>query len=139
MLTFLKNLGVTKLGIEFVMRVFGLCFVMVACVHLLGCVWLHMGLTSILEIVAADEALVNESMAMGVAVDNILLNRNWMLREYGSAEGAESQGNWDRYVDAAYWAVVTVSSVGYGDVTPTSRSERLFGILVIILGTFLYA
>lgn len=138
-MSFLKNLGATKLGLEFVTRLLGLCFVMVACMHLLGCIWLHMGLASIEAVAAADEILQNESLSAGVEVDAEMLNRNWMLREYGSLQAAESVDNWGRYVDAAYWTVVTVSSVGYGDIIPTSPSERLYVIIVIILGIFLYA
>ena len=38
---FLKNLGVTKLGFEFVLRTFGLLFLLVSCTHLLGCLFLR--------------------------------------------------------------------------------------------------
>lgn len=139
MVVFLKNLGVSKLGVEFFMRVLGLCFIMIACMHLLGCVWLHLGLSSIERIAEADENLLNESAAVGAVVAPELLNRNWMLKSYGSLNGATVQGYWGRYVDATYWTVVTLSSVGYGDILPTSRTERVFGIIVIIFGTFLYA
>ncbi|ELY93920.1 TrkA-N domain-containing protein [Natrialba hulunbeirensis JCM 10989] len=37
-------------------------------------------------------------------------------------------------VDAAYFTVVTASTVGYGDVHPTSEAGRLFAISLAILG-----
>jgi hypothetical protein len=45
----------------------------------------------------------------------------------------------EQYIDAVYWAIVTMSSVGYGDVLPVTNTERTVSIFVIVLGTFLYA
>lgn len=36
--------------------------------------------------------------------------------------------------DGIWWAIVTVSTVGYGDVVPTSALGRLLGVGLIILG-----
>eukprot|EP01049_Picozoa_sp_SAG25_P025669 SAG25_NODE_12340_length_282_cov_0.568306_1_plen_60_part_10 len=37
------------------------------------------------------------------------------------------------------WVMVTLSSVGYGDVLPSSSTERFFTTVLIVFGTFLYA
>ena len=36
--------------------------------------------------------------------------------------------------DALYWAVVTLSTVGYGDIVPTSKAGKLFALLIILSG-----
>ncbi len=36
--------------------------------------------------------------------------------------------------DAFYWAIVTISTVGYGDVTPVSHEGRVVAIVVIVSG-----
>lgn len=36
--------------------------------------------------------------------------------------------------DAIYWAVVTISTVGYGDIVPTSKAGKVFALLLIISG-----
>jgi voltage-gated potassium channel len=36
--------------------------------------------------------------------------------------------------DAVYWAVVTLATVGYGDIVPISRTARIFSIIVILCG-----
>jgi hypothetical protein len=43
------------------------------------------------------------------------------------------------FIDAVYLTIVTVSTVGYGDIHPTSVGGKLFGIALIVIGigTFL--
>jgi voltage-gated potassium channel len=49
--------------------------------------------------------------------------------EYG-APGSEFHSLWDAY----YWAIVTVSTVGYGDVTPHTDAGRVIAIGLILSG-----
>ena len=44
-----------------------------------------------------------------------------------------------RYMDALYFSVVTVATVGYGDITPVTTAGRIVAMLMIItgVGTFL--
>jgi hypothetical protein len=38
------------------------------------------------------------------------------------------------FIDALYLTIVTVSTVGYGDIHPTNAASKLFGIVLIIIG-----
>ncbi|WP_201353036.1 NAD-binding protein [Hydrogenimonas urashimensis] len=49
-------------------------------------------------------------------------------------EGAGQNPNINSLFDAIYWAVVTVTTVGYGDITPVTHEGRFISILVIITG-----
>lgn len=53
--------------------------------------------------------------------------------------GVESRMNagFGRLSDSLYWAVVTLASVGYGDITPESLPGRLLTIPFIIIGVVL--
>lgn len=42
-------------------------------------------------------------------------------------------------LDAFYYAVVTASTVGYGDLTPLTQQARLFSLSVVVLGTASFA
>ena len=42
------------------------------------------------------------------------------------------------YVSCLYWAFTTMTSIGYGDITPSSTSERLVCILVMIISSGIF-
>jgi hypothetical protein len=39
---------------------------------------------------------------------------------------------WDGYVTSLYWSIVTLSSVGYGDLHPVSTDEMVFCIFYMM-------
>ena len=45
----------------------------------------------------------------------------------------------ERYVAALYWSVMTICTVGYGDIVPVTLAERCFLIFAMLLGASLYA
>jgi voltage-gated potassium channel len=40
---------------------------------------------------------------------------------------------WSRF-DSFYWAFITATTVGYGDIRPASKGSRLLSILIALLG-----
>ena len=42
-------------------------------------------------------------------------------------------------LDAFYYTLVTASTVGYGDITPTTQEARLFSLSVVVVGTASFA
>ena len=74
---------------------------------------------------------------------------NWVNHYYGSLQGhpdaacdpefGESVSIASRYITSLYWSVMTISTVGYGDVPPQTDAERAFEILGMLLGASTYA
>ena len=44
----------------------------------------------------------------------------------------------ESYIDSVYWALTTLTTVGYGDITPQSYMGKIYTMLIMILGVGVY-
>jgi len=51
----------------------------------------------------------------------------------------EEQDNYHKYVASLYWACVTVTTIGYGDINPATHEERQFASFGVIAGACVFA
>lgn len=49
-----------------------------------------------------------------------------------------SNPQFDSYLESAYFTVSTMTSVGYGDVTPQTHLGKIIAMAMMLLGTFIF-
>ena len=165
----LRTIGVSKPGMEFLLRIMFLAGVVLFVTHLVACLWINAGRTQTERCAMLgdpdfpdiDEDWVECGRTRGddgwvamAGVPNWYTNEYWttdgeVRREHDNLDGIVNatefqswnlpRNHWTVYLDACYWVLVTMSTVGYGDITPRSSFERIFACNVILLGAFVWA
>lgn len=51
---------------------------------------------------------------------------------------ADKNENVQNYLDALWWGVATITTVGYGDIIPVTTAGRVIGIVLMYTGTVLF-
>ena len=54
-------------------------------------------------------------------------------------QGLADAENGERYMQAIYWAITTLTTVGYGDISPIGIAEKIFTVLTMTLGIGFFA
>lgn len=60
----------------------------------------------------------------------------WFIEKDG--HGTLSGPYWPGIFNAAWWSLVTLSTIGYGDYTPVTHAGRLAGMLIILSGLAIF-
>lgn len=58
--------------------------------------------------------------------------------EYTSTENTGFNSNGAIYLEAFYWTVTTLTTIGYGDITPANPLQFLYVIVVMLMGAAIY-
>lgn len=53
--------------------------------------------------------------------------------------GIEEENNVFKYISSVYWAVSTMTTVGYGDITAVRIEEKIIASLTMVLGSSMFA
>jgi voltage-gated potassium channel len=74
----------------------------------------------------ADLKLRGAVLLIGTVAGTLAFTGAVLVRLFDSGIGS--------FGDALWWAVTTVSTVGYGDVVPTDTAGRLVGVALMLVG-----
>ena len=63
------------------------------------------------------------------------INVNWL-----TTNSLQDKDIWTKYIESFYFVIITMNTVGYGDLTPTNNVEKLFCICFVCIacGVFAY-
>lgn len=63
-----------------------------------------------------------------------MLLTHWLSCGWLYIQGLAGSVNTTEYINALYWTVTTLTTVGYGDIVPANNAERIYAIITMILG-----
>jgi voltage-gated potassium channel len=93
-------------------------------------------LLRLLRVVAIVGRAVRAERALtsGTALRLVALITLFIVFVAGAAQATFDAEEFHSIWDGVWWAVVTVTTVGYGDLTPTTVGGRIIGMLVMFVG-----
>jgi hypothetical protein len=94
--------------------------------HLIGCFWYY---------VTTIETSGNACVSGRIGCEYEDPATTW-YKELGP--GSDTDSDFSRYVVAVYWVFTTMTTVGYGDITPTNDLERFYTVAVMIVGATVF-
>uniref|UniRef100_A0A8D0LBF8 Potassium voltage-gated channel subfamily H member 7 n=1 Tax=Sphenodon punctatus TaxID=8508 RepID=A0A8D0LBF8_SPHPU len=60
-------------------------------------------------------------------------------KHYNQSDASSGPSIKDKYVTALYFTFSSLTSVGFGNVSPNTNSEKIFSICVMLIGSLMYA
>ena len=100
--------------------------------HIIQPLSMHNPLYSFLEFFVGFFILLHISTCMFIYLLDSSDYPNWTTSNFDDS-------NTRNYISGFYFSLTTIITVGYGDVTPLSYNERLYTIILMIIGVCLYS
>ncbi|CEO97275.1 hypothetical protein PBRA_000620 [Plasmodiophora brassicae] len=64
---------------------------------------------------------------------------SWIQRVWTNGAAIKDHNAFERYVISMYFAFTTLTTVGFGDLTPKTRPEMVFAMLLFVIGVLLFS
>ncbi|XP_048846199.1 potassium voltage-gated channel subfamily H member 6a isoform X3 [Brienomyrus brachyistius] len=97
--------------------------------HWLACIWYAIG--------NVERAGASRVRAMKIGwLDNLA---DQIGKHYNDSDMSSGPSIKDKYVTALYFTFSSLTSVGFGNVSPNTNPEKIFSICVMLIGSLMYA
>ncbi|XP_077316245.1 voltage-gated inwardly rectifying potassium channel KCNH6 isoform X2 [Lithobates pipiens] len=93
--------------------------------HWLACIWYAIG--------NVERSYIEHKIGW---LDNLAIQIGKNYNETNANSGPSIK---DKYVTALYFTFSSLTSVGFGNVSPNTNSEKIFSICVMLIGSLMYA
>uniref|UniRef100_A0A3Q2Q481 Potassium voltage-gated channel subfamily H member 7 n=1 Tax=Fundulus heteroclitus TaxID=8078 RepID=A0A3Q2Q481_FUNHE len=93
--------------------------------HWLACIWYAIG--------NVEKPYLEHKIGW---LDNLALS---IGKRYNYSDPTSGPSIKDKYVTALYFTFSSLTSVGFGNVSPNTNSEKIFSICVMLIGSLMYA
>lgn len=137
---------VTNSSAQIVMLI-ELTVVMLASVHLMGCVWyliadMQLGFEQ--EYVdkfgppdkTTSTTTPNITATLGYeGAPEWWEGNSWIMR----VQGYQRDSIWEMYLASIYFALMTITTIGYGDVVPVIFTERVLALFCMLIGVLIFS
>lgn len=129
----IKRLDEDLPGLWTVSRLTSLVMIILYISHLIACFWYAVGLT--------EQTLPTRNGTAGKLLEGWVIRdglHDWDVQEDDTGSYTSPVGWGTRYLDAYYFAITTLTTVGYGDRTPETDSEKLFSVFTELAGGMIF-
>ncbi|KND03361.1 uncharacterized protein SPPG_02404 [Spizellomyces punctatus DAOM BR117] len=89
--------------------------------HVLACIWFANACSGVID--------------WPMDITPACKDNSWVLRSF---EPFPTVGLGQLYINSLYWTVVTMTTLGYGDIRPSNTSERVFAVFTVLSGVIFY-
>jgi hypothetical protein len=86
----------------------------------------------------AELVWMSKGAKIGFIVVISLLSIHFIACEWIFINGIKSDDMLTEYNKAVYWAITTLTTIGYGDITPSTNWGRMYTMVIMILGVGVY-
>lgn len=135
---------------------FLLCIVIALFSHIVACMWYMIGSSDQIGWSSQDQTEVvripgwverkfrcggaqTDAFSGGTALQDEYIVDPEMTKEEHPTWCEVNDHLSSRYIMSAYWALMTISTVGYGDITAHTDTEIVFSFIVMLFGAIIFA
>lgn len=82
--------------------------------------------------------VVPKAVRVNVYIAFFIMVVHWVSCGWVLINPATNEDQTTYFIKAVYWTVTTLTTIGYGDITPTTNIGRLYTMVIMILGVGVY-